>query len=190
MDNYESNLYEYHECNKLRDRIYSILDVCRVYTHDREFKNDMASYLNWLGRLSDADFYHHQNRQRVTRLKNFLEHPEDHIPKFNVNSFENYNAYIRTKEALIQSSTNNPSFRFNTIEESYQYSLDELYTEIVSELEFILPRIPPSNYEYMKEKNEEFYQDLNKYVLKPERIEKMSHQFGLEFFEYLDAIGV
>lgn len=188
MDNYETNLYDGHECNKLRDRIYSILDICRVYTHDREFKNDMASYLNWLGRLSDADFYHHQNRQRVNRLKNFLEHLEDNIPKFNVTSFENYNAYIRTKEALIQSRTNNPSFRFFRIEEVYQYSLDELYAEIVSELEFIFTRIPPSNYEYMKEKNEQFYEDLNKYVLKPERIERFSQKFGLEFFDYLDAI--
>ena len=34
----------------------------------------------------------------------------------------------------------------------------------------------------------DFYCDLNKYVLKPERIERFSEQFGMEFFDYLDAI--
>lgn len=183
-----TNLYEYLECNKIRDRIYSILDVCRVYAHDYQFKNHLVLYLNWLGMISDADFYDPQNKERVTTLKNFLERPEEHIPHFDYNNCENINAYIRTKEALIQRGTNNPSFRFATMQEVYQHSLNNLYSEIVSELEFILTRIPPNDYQNMKAANEEFYHELNKVVLKPERIEKFSQQFGVEFFDYLEAI--
>lgn len=182
------NLYEYLECNKLRDSIYSILDTCRVYAHDYKFKNYLASYLNWLGRISDADFYDPQNKERVTTLKDFLELPENNIPHFDYSNCENINAYIRTKESLIQSRTNNPSFRFTTMEEIYQHSLNGLYTEIVSELEFILTRMPPNDYQNMKAANKEFYHELNKVVLKPERIEKISQRFGIEFFDYLEAI--
>ena len=188
MDNHESTLYDYLECNQLRDRIYSVLDTCRVYAHDKQFKAYLISYLNWLESISDMDFYDPQNKEQTATLKSFVEHPEKHIPQYDYNNCENVNAYIRTKEALIQSRTNNPSFRFTTMQEVYQYSLDDLYTEIVSELEFILSRIPPNNYQNMRTKNKEFYHELNKVVLKPERIEKMSQQFGLEFFDYLEAI--
>jgi hypothetical protein len=35
-----------------------------------------------------------------------------------------------------------------------------------------------------------FYHDLNKYILKPERIEKMAGKYGIDFIDYLDAIDV
>lgn len=162
MDNHEPNMYEYLEDNRLRDCIYSILDICRVYTHDYQFNDYLVSYLNWLGGVSDANFYNPQNRERVTTLKNFLERPENHIPKFNVTNFENYNAYIRTKEALIQTMTNNPSFRFTTMQEVYQHSLDDLFTEIVSELDFILTRVPRNDYQNMEQRTKSFTTSLIK----------------------------
>jgi len=188
MDNHESNMYEHEECSKLRDNIYSILDICRLYTHNRQFKRILVSQLNWLGRISDADFYHPQNKERVTILKNFLEQPEEHIPHYVTSNFVQINAYIYTKEALIAKSKKDPAFRFANMQEVYAYSMNDLFTEIVAELEFILTRVPPMDYEKMKENKRQFYQDLNKYILKPERIEKMAGEYRINCIEYLDAI--
>lgn len=42
--------------------------------------------------------------------------------------------------------------------------------------------------EMMKEQNREFYIELNKVVLNPERIERMTSKYNIEFFEYLRTI--
>lgn len=46
------------------------------------------------------------------------------------------------------------------------------------------------DYQEMKKNNEEFYWELNKYVLHPDRIERMASKYSMEFFDYLDAIAV
>ncbi len=62
----------------------------------------------------------------------------------------------------------------------------EDFNEIVLELE----KIMCFDYERMKHDNEQFFFELNKCVLNPKRIERFATKFGMEFFDYLDAIHV
>jgi len=171
--------------DKLRTELLAILYLFRQHTRNVYFCTFLIPYRNWLLTLnSDADFYDPFNIERVTDLKNFLKDPDAIIPQYN---FDTCNDHLRMKEAFIQKQTGG-SFRFTTMEEAYAISSADFFTEIVTELEDILMRVPPNDYENMREKNREFYHELNKVVLKPERVEKISRRFGLEFFDYLDVI--
>lgn len=44
------------------------------------------------------------------------------------------------------------------------------------------------DYNRMKQDNENFYIELNKVILKPERIQNMATIYDIDFFDYLDAI--
>ena len=44
------------------------------------------------------------------------------------------------------------------------------------------------DYKKMKKDNEKLYIELNKVILKPQRIESMATHYDIDFFEYLDAI--
>ena len=52
----------------------------------------------------------------------------------------------------------------------------------------VLDNIIRFDYALAKQKNEPFYIELNKYILKPERVEKMATTYHMEFCDYLDAI--
>lgn len=159
--------------------VNTMLDILKtfrgnaIYDHFREYLN---SHINWLITLnSDIDLYDPRNKARLIEINEFLKHPEEHLEEF----IELFREYIDIKRS------------FNRIfDDQDWHSMNEFFTEIVSELEFILERIPPTDYQNMKERNRAFYRELNKIVLKPERIEKMSGHFGIGFFDYLDAIVV
>lgn len=55
---------------------------------------------------------------------------------------------------------------------------------------FELERIMRFDYQRLKDDNKELYNELNRVVLHPARIEKVSSQYGIGFFDYLDAINV
>ena len=44
------------------------------------------------------------------------------------------------------------------------------------------------DYKKMKERNEALYLDLVKYIMHPNRVEKMALSYNMEFFEYLESI--
>jgi hypothetical protein len=52
----------------------------------------------------------------------------------------------------------------------------------------ILNGIIRFDYKKMKQENENLYLELNKVILKPERIQIMATNYGIDFFDYLDAI--
>jgi len=62
--------------------------------------------------------------------------------------------------------------------------------ELLADMDFILDILNTIMYTNAdpEEGDGEFYCELNKYVLNPERIERFSQKFGMEFFEYLDAL--
>lgn len=65
-------------------------------------------------------------------------------------------------------------------------ALFEKMDEIVS----VLDKVVHIDYAKMREDNREFVGELSQYVLNPERVEKMSRQFGLENLDYLVALQV
>ena len=159
-------------CNALLDILVTFRGNA-IYTDFREFIN---SHINWISSLnSDAELYDPIKKESLRELKNFLKHPDSYLEDF-IDLFEEYIDIVE-------------SFGSSELDDAC-LTIDDLFTEIVSELEMILYRIPPNDYETMKEKNREFYHDLNKYILNPERIKKMAGEYGIEFIDYLDAIDV
>ena len=162
------------------DTIYSLGDV--VYTLFA--KAPTLELWRWLGRhvdliqslKNDKELYNPIYTEQLNELKNFLKEPEEHLELF----IETYWEYMEIKD----------SFRRHDCDECAYYTLQDFFIPIVSELEYILERVPRHDYETMHEKNKEFYHELNKYICKPERIERIAGQYGIEFFDYLDAIDV
>jgi hypothetical protein len=168
--------------NKCLNEVTDILRIFRYNTISPYFGEYLNGHLNWVSTINcDQDFYDPRNRERLTQLKNFLEDPDDQMTEYDLESIQEY---VDMKNAFIQRIHNYDGvFRSTT-----GYRMDEFFIEIVSDLETILERIPPSDYPNMKEENREFYLQLNKYILNPKHIEKMSEQFDIGFFDYLDAI--
>lgn len=53
-----------------------------------------------------------------------------------------------------------------------------------------LDKIMYIDYDKMRNNNREFFLELNQYVLHPERIQRISQRFNIEFFDYLDSLDV
>jgi len=64
------------------------------------------------------------------------------------------------------------------------YSINDNIRNIVIRLNGIIR----FDYNRMKEGNENLYLQLNKAILKPERIQNMATIYDIDFFDYLDAI--
>lgn len=161
------------------DTIYSLGEVVHTL-----FTNAPTLKLwHWLGKhvsliqslKSDKDLYNPIYKEQLNELKNFLKHPEEHLEQF----IETFREYMDIKY----------SFRRSYDYDDY-HTMDEFFIPIVSDLEYILERTGRRDYEAMHEENREFYHELNKVIFKPERIEKMAQKYGIEFFDYLDAIDV
>ena len=161
--------------NYTRNVLLDILETFRSTARFEHFRQFLTSHMRWISALqSDTDLYNPDNREQLTILKNFLKYPEDNLQHF----IELFQEYMDIKR----------SFRRYDNTDDDMHCLDTFFGDIVTELEYILERMPPVDYETMKENNRQFYHDLNKYVLKPQRIEKMAHNYGIEFIDYLDAI--
>lgn len=172
-----------YEMVSINNRVYieKILDILvkfdtfTVGIYD-EFQRFIYLHINWISSLNyDVELYNSRNKEKILVLRDFLRYPEEHLEDF-IDYFRDY--------IIIKASFKN----FKT-KDGIQ-SMNEYFTEIVSELDYILERMPPSNYDDMKEKNKNFYQDLNKYIMNPKRIEKMALQFHIDFFDYLDLIDI
>jgi hypothetical protein len=46
------------------------------------------------------------------------------------------------------------------------------------------------DYDKMRKDNRDFFVELNESLLKPDRIKRISQQFNIDFFDYLDALDV
>ena len=66
----------------------------------------------------------------------------------------------------------------------WYYSINDNIRDIILTLNGIIR----FDYDKMKKDNEDFYIELNQVILKPQRIERMSTHYDIDFFEYLDAI--
>jgi hypothetical protein len=147
---------------EIRNELLDILVTFResaIYPNFLEFLN---SHINWISCLKkDADLYDPINKERMRELKNFLKYPEAHLEDF-IDLFKEYMDIKRS---------------FARYDHDHEVGcIDNFFTGIVSELEMILYRMLPNDYETMKEKNREFYCELNKYILHPKRIEKNGMQ--------------
>lgn len=161
--------------NYTRYILLDILETFRSTARFEHFRKFLTSHMRWISALqSDTDLYNPENREQLTILKNFLKYPEDNLQHF----IELFQEYMDIKR----------SFRRYDNADDDMHCMDTFFANIVSELEYILDRMPPTNYERMKENNRHLYYELNKYILKPERIEKMSATYNIEFIDYIDAI--
>jgi len=67
--------------------------------------------------------------------------------------------------------------------------IDYLF-EQMDDIALCLDKIMHIDYNKMRQDNRDFFVELNQYILKPERVERMAEQCGVDFFDYLDAIDV
>lgn len=143
-----------------------------------DFLEFLNTHIEWLSALelasydSDEKLYSPIIKHLVRALRDFLKHPEEHLEAFNMVFDEYYSVKLSCR-------------RFSNIEDDNYHSMDEYFTTIVADLDYILAN---TDYKTMKEDNRIFYQELNKHVLNPKRIQKMAGQFDIDFCEYVDAI--
>ena len=71
----------------------------------------------------------------------------------------------------------------------HRYFSVYMINDVIQEILLKLNGIIRFDYSKMKKDNENFYMELNKVILNPQRIEIMASYYGIDFFEYLDAIG-
>jgi len=161
--------------NYTRYILLDILETFRETARFEHFRQFLTSHMRWISALqSDADLYNPENREQLTILKNFLKYPEENMMHF----IELFQEYMEIKR----------SFRRYDNTDDDIHCMDAFFTDVVAELEYILDRMPPTDYERMKENNRQFYHDLNKYILNPDRVEKMAAAHEIEFIDYMDAI--
>jgi len=70
-----------------------------------------------------------------------------------------------------------------------EYSIDDVFEEI-DDIALCLDKIMHIDYDKMRQDNRDFFVELNQYILKPDRVQKMSEQFNIDFFDYLDALDI
>lgn len=159
----------------IRFVLLDILETFRSTARFEHFRQFLSSHMSWISALqSDTDLYNPENREQLTILKNFLKYPEDNLQHF----IELFDEYMDIKR----------SFRRYDNTDDNIHCMDEFFTDIVEDLEYILDRMLPADYDIIHENNRSLYYELNKYILKPERIEKMSRDYGINSIEYMDAI--
>lgn len=173
-----------------RALVYTLLDIlCEmrpcVTGQNEEFYEFMTKHIVWLSSLMNASYnsdsllYLPIHKHMVRTLRHYLKYPESY---YGMGGFDIYMGdYINMKTSC---------WRFAGIddkEEYYRIDMNHFFTKYVAKLEHVLAN---TDYTTLKEQNREFYHELNKYILKPERIEKMAHDYGINSIEYLDAIGV
>ena len=159
--------------------LYLLMDIVDTFLENSdiiEFRCMLHCHLDWLNRVrNDQELYDPIYKYKLNELKEFLKNAECYFEEF----IDLYRDYENARRA----------FEWYEHYDPYQ-PMSEFFVELVSELEYILDRTPSRDYDWLHEKNREFYCELNKYILKPERIEKMSHEYGMDEITYMDAIGV
>jgi hypothetical protein len=142
-----------------------------------QFLRILDKHIGWLKQLdNDLQLFDFRNKANLNELTSFLKDPNPH--------FEGWVRHIYMDEHC---DFRRGFLRFLVAEHR---PLDKQFAPIVFELEYILESTPSGDYETMHENNRQLYYELNKYILNPQRIEKMATKFGLEFSAYLDAIDV
>lgn len=162
------------------DTIYSLGDVVHTLfakAHTLELWFCLGRHDDLIQSLkSDKELYNPIYKEQLNELKDFLKNPDEHFDLF-IQVFREYWDI-------------NNSFCRSHCDDCDYHTMQDFLIPIVSDLEYILERVPRHDYETMHEENKEFYHELNKYICKPERIERIAGQYGIEFFDYLDAIAV
>lgn len=173
-----------------RALVYNLLDIlttirsCVSVTN--EYSRDFLSkYIDWLSSImssaynSDAILYSPLHKHMVTSLTHFLKRPETYlgIDYFDLTFSEYWDIKANCR-------------RFSDIvndEEFHSGGMENFFNNYVSRLEHILEN---TDYASLKEENREFYLDLTRYIGNPDRIQRISSQFDMDFCEYLDAIDM
>jgi len=170
---------------KGRALVYGLLDILTtmrfsITSLNEEFHKFLTKHIKWLSYVmeesydSDAKLYLPIHKHLVVELTNFLKDPDGHFEYFDLVFNEYYDIIINCR-------------RFRGIDDEVYHNMDDFFKNYVSKLNYILAN---TDYTIMKEKNREFYHDLNKYILDPERIHKIADKFSMSFCDYLDAIDV
>lgn len=69
------------------------------------------------------------------------------------------------------------------------HSIDDIFGEM-DDIVLCLDKIMHIDYDKMRKDNRDFFVELNEYLLHPDRIQRMSEQFNIDFGDYLDALDV
>lgn len=179
-----------------RDIIQSLTEIlhtfCVLITEENEYKPTeeflgfLDKHLRWLTSLdNDLQLYLFQNKANLTELTGFLKNPNACLKGCITYEDELWDIALGFRRFHSQFAT----LPINTLVNDY-HALDKQFVSIVFELESILERTPPADYATMHENNRDLFYKLNAYILNPKRVKKMASQYGLEPYDYLDAIDV
>lgn len=165
---------------KTIDSLIDILQTLNANTQSTNFRFFLKDHVKWLLLLqNDLQLYNPMYTWHLHNLMYFLEDPESYFEGIDDDDgfLETFQEYMHIKRAFM----NHPNWA------EYQ-TMKVLFQPIVSELRYIIWRTPPNHHKIIHEKNRHFYRELNAHILKPERVERISKQYGMDCTDYLDAI--
>ena len=161
--------YSSFESKYLHQKIGFILQSIRFNIDDKHIYHNSYQLHSYLRKISEDDIYSIQHKKWLISLTQFLEFSKNFI------DFEEF--YIEEEE----------------YEETHKYiNVDIWITGIDNLIQSLNYIIDSFNYNYqdMKKKGEAFYCELSEYVYNPERIERVSKKYNMEWDTYLDCLDL
>lgn len=178
-----------------RDLIETLTEILQIFsmiiteayefTPTPEFVQFLEKYLVWLESIDDdTRLYDFRNKSHLTEIKSFLTYPH---PQFE--GCIQWMDELLDIAMLFQRTHDQLGARvINTLPRDKCNCLGKQFAAVNTRLSHILRDMPPADYATMKENNRQLYYELNKSVLKPQRIQNIADKFGIDFFDYLEAI--
>lgn len=187
MDNNVEPRYTIEALTAILDTFTLLITEENGFTPTQEFLDFLNTHLLWLSSLvNDWGLYDFRNKSYLTQLKHFLTEPNSYFTGC-ITWWDQFMDIALGFQSIFLQRGARP---INSLTFDRYHELNEQFADIVSDLNFVLDRIPSHDYETMHENNRLLYYELNKYILNPDRVEKMSSEYGLDTYDYLDAIAV
>lgn len=172
---YNSNRKLLDEINGLFESIYDYMD----YTLDnKDYCKARQTEMVLINGIDDNHLYTSDVKPYVVQARDYFFEMSLFIKK------------EKDEKQYIMIRAYDPITRI-TYREKHKYVStygDFEHMEKLESMIVLLNNILRFDYVQTKQINEKFYLELNKYILKPERVENMATTYNMEFCEYLDKI--
>lgn len=178
-----------------RDTIETLIEILQIFniiiTEENEFRRTpefaafLERHLDWLASIDDdTRLFDFRNKSHLTEVKSLLTYPHTPLQRCINYCDEILDIAISFRRAHDQLGTR----VLHNLPTNELLLLGQQFAAVNHRLAHILRSMPPADYATMKENNRQLYYELNKCVLHPDRIQNMADKFGIDFFDYLDAI--
>lgn len=178
-----------------RDTIETLIEILQIFnviiteenefTRTPEFVAFLERHLGWLASMDDdMRLFDFRNKSHVTEVKSLLTYPHTPLQRCITYCDEMMEIEMMFRRVHDQVSTR---VLHNLPSNEYQ-CFGKQFAAVNHRLAHILRSMPPTDYATMKENNRQLYYELNKCVMHPERIQNMADKFGIDFFDYIEAI--